>query len=592
MSNKIKVLAALALVAIGALAAFSPALKADFTNWDDDRLVVNNPVIRGFTGANLKAIFGYAYCGTYIPLTLISFATDYQLYGLKPAGYHFTNILFHILNALLAFGLFFMLTRDPGVAFFVGILFAVHPLRAESVAWVTERKDVLFVFFYFLALYSYVRHARKPSWIFYILSFISFLLSGLAKGAALSLPIVLILTDWFLGRKYKTRLVWEKIPFVAAAIVFGLLAVYAQRTLHSAQIPIVKRFFTANWVAAFYLVKTLIPVRLSALYPYPAGYPETLPLAFLLAPFVTGILAFFSGYSLPFTKKFVFGLLFFLVTLLPVSQLVTVAGPEIAANRYTYLPLVGIFYLAGVGGVWLWRRIRSAAAFRFILASAGCVLILGLIWLSWGRSQTWHDSISLWTDVLRSNPRIPEAYNNRGAVYAGLGQYDRALADYERALAIDPDFSRALNNRGTAFQRIGDFEKARADFDQAINLDPANPDLRYNRGNLFMAMENYDLAIRDYTAAVTLRPAHLEAWNNRGNAYCRNGDYDRGIADYDRVLSADPEYIEAYNNRAVAFFLKKDYDRAWQDVNKLRALGYPVKPDFLNDLQRMSGRDR
>jgi len=592
MNNKIKVLAALALVAIGALAAFSPALKADFTNWDDDRLVVNNPVIRGFTGANLKAIFGYAYCGTYIPLTLLSFATDYQLYELKPAGYHFTNILFHVLNALLAFGLFFMLTRDLGVAFFVGLLFAVHPLRAESVAWVTERKDVLFVFFYFLALYSYVRHARKPSWIFYILSFISFLLSGLAKGAAMSLPIVMFLTDWFQGRKYKARLVWEKIPFVAAAVVFGLLAVYAQRTLHSAQIPIVKRFFTANWVAAFYLVKTLIPVRLSALYPYPTGFPGTLPLAFLLAPFVTGILAFFGGYSLPFTKKFVFGLLFFLVTLLPVSQLVTVAGPEIAANRYTYLPLVGICYVLAEGFCFLLHRRLVPAVWKKLLVGAAAIAVLTLVYTARQRSQTWHDSISLWTDVIRSNPHIPEAYNNRGAVYAGLGQYDRALADYERALAIDPDFSRALNNRGNAFQRIGDFEKARADFDRAINLDPANADLRYNRGNLFMAMENYNLAIRDYTAAVELNPAQLEAWNNRGNAYCRNGDYDLGLADYNRVLSADPEYVEAYHNRAVAFFLKKDYDRAWQDVKKLRALGYPVKPDFLSDLRRMSGREQ
>lgn len=592
MDLRFKVLAALALITIGALAAFSPALKAGFTNWDDDQLVVYNPVIRGFTGYNLKAIFGYAYCGTYIPLTLLSFAVDYKLYGSKPAGYHFTNILFHVLSALLAFGLFFMLTRNPAVAFIVGILFAVHPLRVESVAWVTERKDVLFVFFYLLTLISYVRYIRKPSRVFYGLSLFVFLLSGLAKGAALSLPLVLFLIDWLKNRSQTWPRILEKLPFICAAFVFGLLAVLAQRTLQSASVPFVQRFFTANWVAVFYLTKTLFPFHLSALYPYPAGYPQTLPIAFLLAPIPVAALAFFSGYSIPFTKKFVFGLLFFLITLLPVGQLVTVAGPEIAANRYTYLPLIGIFYLAGVGGVWLWRKIRSATAFRFILAGAGCVLILGLIWLTWGRTRTWRDSITLWTDVLMKNPRIPEAYNNRGAVYAVLRQYDRALADYDHALAVSPNFSRALNNRGTLYQRMGYFIKARADFDRAVDLDPANADLRYNRGNLYMAMENYDLAIRDYTAAATLQPKNLEAWNNRGNAYCRAGEYDLGLADYDRVITADPEYLEAYHNRAVAYFLKKDFDRAWQDVNKLRALGYPVKPDFLSDLRRMSGQDQ
>jgi len=592
MSLKIKVLAALALIAVAAFIAFAPALRAGFTNWDDDQLVVDNPAIRGFRGENLRAVFGYAFCGTYIPLTLLSFAVDYQRSGLKPAGFHFTNILFHVLNALLVFGLIFMLTRNPGVALGAGILFAVHPLRAESVAWITERKDVLFAFFYLLALISYIRYARKPSWIFYILSFVSFLLAGLAKGAALSLPLILFLTDWFLGRQNQARRIWEKIPFLAAAVVFGLLAVLAQRTLLSAQIPILKRFFTANWVAAFYLAKTVVPIRLSALYPYPANFPATLPMLFLLAPLATAGLAFFAGYSLPFTKKFVYGLLFFLVTLLPVSQLITVAGPEIAANRYTYLPLAGIFYILAEGFCFLFGRRLIPAAWKKLLVAAAAVAIVCLTFTARQRAQTWRDSISLWTDVLRNNPLVPEAYNNRGAVYAGLRQYDRALADYDRALAIDPDFSRALNNRGAAFQRIGDFEKARADFDRAVGLDPKNADVYYNRGNLYMAMEDYKSAIRDYTAAVELNPLHREARNNRGNAYCRAGDYDSGLADYDFILSGNPGYAEAYHNRAVAYFLKKDYDRAWQDVKKLRALGYPVKPDFLNDLRQMSGRDQ
>jgi len=591
MGNKLKVLAALCVIAAAAFVSFGPALSAGFTNWDDDRLVVDNAAIRGFSIENLRAVFGYAHCGTYIPLTLLSFAVDYKLYGLKPAGYHFTNILFHVLSALLAFGLFCMLTRNPVAAFIVGILFAVHPLRTESVAWVAERKDVLFVFFYFVTLCSYVRYIRKPSWIFYSLSLFGFLLSGLAKGTALSLPLVLVLLDWLQGRKFKARLIWEKIPFVAAAVTFGLLALFAQRTLQSAEVPIVKRFFTANWVAVFYLTKALFPFHLSALYPYPAGYPQTLPIAFLLAPIPIAALAFVSGYSLPFTKKFAFGLLFFLVTLVPVGQLVTVAGPEIAANRYTYLPLLGIFYLAGIGWVWLWKKIRFAAAERFVLGAAGCVLILGLAWLTWGRSRTWHNSITLWTDVLAKNPQIPEAYNNRGVAYAGLRQNDQALADYDRALALAPDFSRALNNRGTIYQRMGYFEKALADLDRAVRFDPKNADVHYNRGNLLMEMENYEAAIRDYEAAVVSNPGHWEAWNNLGNARCRAGDLNRGIADYDRILAAEPGYAEAYHNRAVAFFLKRDFDRAWQDVKKLRSLGYPVKPDFLSDLKRMSGRD-
>jgi tetratricopeptide (TPR) repeat protein len=592
VSARTKILIFLALIALGAIAAFAPALNNGFTNWDDNRLVTQNPVIRHFSGTNLAAMFSYAYSGTYIPLTLLSWTVDYQLWGLNPRGFHLGNLLLHSLNALLVFGLIYALTRNPLAAFAAGLLFAVHPLRAESVAWIAERKDVLFTFLYLLALLAYIRYVRKPSGQYYGLCLGLFILSGLAKGAALTLPLILFLIDFFLARKYKPRLIGEKIPFLAAAAALAVLALFAQGTLQSTRLPLIRRFLMANWVADFYLLKTLIPVKLSALYPYPENFAASLPLAFVIAPFINALILSLVVYSLKFTRKIFFGAMFFAAALLPVSQVVTVAGPEIAANRYSYLPLVGIFYLAGEGGTWLWTRKRISKVARFALPAAGAVVTLFLILISQGRCRTWRDSVSLWTDVLSKNPRIPEAYNNRGIAYANVSDYDRAVADYRRALALDPNFARAFINRGLVYQQAGDFIRALLDLDQAVALAPRDADAYYNRGNVFMKLEDYQKAVSDYSAAVRNNPGYFQAYTNRGNAFCRTGAYDRGIADYDTALAVNPEFGEAYYNRAVAFLLKKDYERAWRDVEKLLRMRYPINPDFLSDLRRASGRDR
>ncbi len=577
------------LVILAVVAAFGPSLMNGFTNWDDDRLITANPLIRSFSLPHLSAMFSYAFCGTYIPLTLLTFCAEYNFFGLNPLPYHLTNILLHALNALLAGILVWLLSGRRRVALVAALLFAVHPLRVESVAWVTERKDVLFAAFYLAALIAYVLHLRRRSTIGYILSLVSFILSGLAKGAALTLPIVLVLLDYIHHRPLRGRAVIEKIPFVAIAAAFGLAAVLSQQTLLSHAIPLVPRLFLIAWVPVFYLFKTLVPLGLSPLYPYPVGFPARLPWSFIISPLGVVLLTVAVVWSRRKTNEPLFAALFFLVTLLPVGQIITVGGPEIAANRYTYLPLLGVFYLMAEGFDALARRWRRGSG---LLSVTGLVIIGMLALASNRRCAVWRDSFSLWNDVLARYPEVPEAYSIRGLAFAGRGDFAAAVRDYSKAIGLKPDFGQAYNNRAIAYRSLGEPTRALEDFDRGIAAAPRDPELYYNRGNLWMDQGLYDRAIRDYSAALGLDDRHVPALNNRGNAYCQSGAYESGIADYKTLLSIEPENHQARYNRAVAYFIIGDFERAWQDVRQLQQAGYAVNPFFLDDLRRRSGRDR
>ncbi len=570
------------VILIATFFSFIPVLNNGFVNWDDDILLTRNPDIRQISLSRLKNIFSSFYGGTYIPLTILSFSVEYRFFGKDPKIYHLTNLLLHILNCLSVFLLVFFLTKNITIAFITALLFGIHPLRVESVAWVTERKDVLYAFFFFTSLLLYLHYIDSKRLCCYIFSIILFLFSFLAKGMAMTLPFVLLLIDWFRARKFERSVLLEKIPFFVIAIISAVFAILAQQTLKGHTFSFFKNIIISSYTLVFYLSRIILPVGLAPFYPFPLNIADKPPLVFFLAPFIFILFLGLIIMSRRRTNKILFGGLFFIITILPVAQIIPVAGPEITANRYTYIPSVGIlFILAYIFFVLMKNRNLR------VIAILGLIVIAGFYSSqTFKRCRFWKDSITLWNEVLKRYPESPHAYNQRGLAYLERGSYTRAIGDFSRAIAINPDFAGSYNNRGIAYRAAGRYGQAYNDFSEAIFIDSSFVDAFYNRGNLLMKVGEFSRAIDDYSYVLKIRPDYLEAYINRGNAYGREGEYQRAIEDYNRVLEIEPDNSRALYNRAVAYYGLGRYKDALNDIRRLKNLGYPVEPDIIDILKK------
>ncbi len=601
------ILAGIVLIVLVTTVAFFPSLGNGFTNWDDDSYVTENPDIRHLDIKSVVKAFSSFYAGAYLPATIISYAVEYRFFGLDPRAYHLTNLILHVLNCLLVFWLLILLTKSVWASFFAALLFAVHPLRVESVAWVSERKDVLYSLFYLGSVISYLYRPGRNRGLFF-LSILLALLSALAKSMAVTIPLSLILID-FLKRRRFDRSVWmEKIPYFAISAVCLVIAIFSQSAAGAMSEETSFNFFQNAVIAAhslaFYLFKTVLPVKLSGVYPLPQALGQAVNGATLLSlAVVTGIAALLIIYGRR-SRAVLFGCGFFIGTLLPVIQIVP-AGQAIA-ERYTYMASFGIFYLVAVfldraaghrdlttvspSGTHSCRRDR-----RFWSVACGAMIVV-LSMLTWNRTRVWRDSITLWTNVLSHYPQIPVAYNNRGLAYHARGNHRPALSDFDEAIRLDPEYVLAYNNRGLARQALGDAAGAIEDYGKALQLDPRSARVHNNRGLALYGKAAYDSALADFDEAIRLEPTLAKAYNNRGLVYYMIGKWDQAIIDYDQALRADPDYLKVYNNRALAYHSKGAYDQAIADYDQLvarnpgdpiltivfsnRGLAYYMKQDY------------
>jgi len=575
------------------LVAYAPLRKAQFVNYDDDKLVYQNPKITSLSPAAVKKIFTEDHVGLYHPLVLLSYALEYRFFKLDPAPYHLTNLVLHLLNAGLVFWMILVLSGQPLAAFVTALLFGIHPLHVESVAWVTERKDTLYAFFFLAATVAYLLHRQKRSFFQYGLSVVLFICSLLSKPMAVTLPFVLIACDYLTEQKVTKHDLIQKIPFFAITGLFCLLTVYIH--YHSPEVTsrppftLWQKFFISSYGFIFYIGKMLLPVKLSCIYPYPEDIYATLPAIFIAAPFIVAVLGAAAFFSARHTKTIIFGFLFYAITVAPVLQFLPAGGEAVPADRYTYIPLIGLFYIAGMGCCWLWRRNRPLQ-----ICTAAClgILTVALGYLTFMRGLVWQDSITLWTDVLASRPRAGVAYSNRGSEYFLRGDHERAVSDFTEALRINPQYAEVYNNRGVLYNERGDNDKAIADFTRAITLKPAYAASYDNRGLAYHRKGLLDEALRDFSKAIELDPRLASAYNHRGIVYNDQGLFDRAIDDYNTAIALQPTYGDAYHNRGVAYLMKRDFDRAWQDVGAVRRLGDQPNPRFLELLTQQSGREQ
>ncbi len=553
-------------VLAAAILPFLPALWNGFVNWDDPRFIVDNPHIRGLSAAHLVAMFSRFVDGNYIPLTQLSFAFNHAVHGLWPAGFHATNLLLHAANAGLVWLLLMRLGGTSASAAVGAIAFALHPLRVESVAWATERKDVLFSLFYLLALHAYTRYLADRAWRRLARVLLWFVLSGLSKQMAISLPVVLLLLDWAAGRKWTARAVCEKIPFVLVALAFVAVAYAGQHTsgalVRGTQFTPLHRLLLSCNSLVMYGRGIVWPVELSCIHPYPrdvvaeAAYTPFVVLA------VAGAAVYF-GYR--FRPLWVGGL-FFLATLAPVLN-VAPAGSQMVADRFTYLPSVGLSYLLAVscaGGWARWSRRR-----RQLALAAGTAALLVLPVLTWKRVQVWKDDLTLWTDTVRKAPDAFVAQSNLALAHFHAGAFEEAAAGFSRAIRISPAVADSYHNRGRAYQRLGRREPALADLTTALALEPGQAALWHSRAELHFESGECAKALPDYARAIELAPDFLDARMGRGICLGMEGSYDAAIAEFSAVLERDPGLLDARYNRGKALYETRRLDDAIAEFTEI-----------------------
>ncbi|MDP2886614.1 MAG: tetratricopeptide repeat protein [Ignavibacteria bacterium] len=572
--NKELLVAVVVIVLIAAF-AYSATMSNGFTNWDDNHMVTENGMIRSLSFANLVHIFASMHYGHYHPLVVISYALEYHFFRLDPWIYHLTNVVFHILNTLLVFWFVRVLRGGMVIPLFAALVFGVHPLHVESVAWVTERKDMLYSFFYLLSLIAYVYYVRSNQKRFYIFAAVAFLCSVLSKAMAVTLPLALILVDFLLNRRF-TKDVWiEKVPLFALSFLFGIIVLYATYPVKSAVVG--ASFGFDNILIAFhglifYPWKYLAPFHLSSLYPYPGRLGDPLPIEFTIAPFVVLVALVLVAFSLKKTKMVLFSVAFYVVTVAPVIQLTRVGG-VIAADRFVYIPILGLILGTVEGIEWILRKYPGGIPiFRKLVIGVASVVVIFLSVLTRERTKVWKDSLTLWNDVLQQYTGLAVGYNNRGLAYADQLKFREAIDDYNAGLALESDDWRLLFNRANALRELGAYPQAVAEYNSALSKLPTNADIYYYRGLTYQYLGKMDNAVDDYNQAIKLNPARIEAYVNRGSIYAEAKQFDKALTDFNDALKLDPDDADVYFNRGAVYRLIARPDEALQEFSQSLSL--------------------
>jgi len=564
------------LIVVTTLATYNPVNHHPFVNYDDDRYVYENLHVRaGLTWSTIAWAFTATEYANWHPLAWLSHAADCQFFGLNPAGHHFSSLLIHALNAAMLFLMLAWATGRAGPSLFVALVFALHPINVESVAWIAERKNVLCTFFFFAAIAAYGWYVRKPSWRRYLTVTALFAGGLMAKPMVITLPFVLLLWDyWPLSRRQASfrKLFLEKLPLLALSAASALITLHAQQAggamRSTVRFPFGLRIENAVTSYALYLWKTIWPAKLVLVYPYPSAVS-----IFSLAASVVA-LAGISVLVFRFRSRryLLVGWLWFVGTLIPVIGLVQV-GDAAMADRYAYIPLIGILLMIAWGLADLADAWKLGLPARLI--PAACALIL-LAATTEHQLSYWSNDYELWAhtvsitgpnfvaqnnlggalllagdpdaayphfeEAAKINPRDPMSHANIGAYLQDHGQWNAALAQYKIATRLTSDaglLASTYANIGTTYLNLGDDEQAKQNYDRALQLSPSQPNAWFGLGNLAEKQGNLDDAIFHYSRAVELAPS-ANAYMSLGHALLAANRREEALAAFQAALKISP----------------------------------------------------
>jgi tetratricopeptide (TPR) repeat protein len=550
---------------VSVLIVFWPTLCHEFINYDDFSYVVHNSHVKsGLTLPGIQWALTSTYASNWHPITWLSHMLDCQLFGLRPGGHHFTNLLFHAANTILLFLLLRTMTGALWRSAIVAALFAVHPLHVESVAWVAERKDLLSTFFMLLTLRAYVGYAQEPALKKYLPVILLFAIGLMAKPMLVTLPFVLILLDYWpldrlemdgKSREQKLtvlkRLIMEKAPLFLLSAASSVITLFAQTSAiwNLADIPLPTRLGNAIISYAKYLGLTFWPRDLAIIYPYPdsLGFSEI-----ILAAAVLIVISTFVFLMAKDHRYLPVGWLWFLGTLIPVIGIVQV-GSQAMADRYTYIPLVGIFIILVWGGSDLFERFKGSAKAAEIITAG---LILVLMTLSARQVTYWKDGITLFQHTIRLTSDNYVAHNNLGIALAHQGKREEAAVHFREALRISPIYTHARYNLALNCQNEGKLDEAIVHYRELIRLSPS-ADGRNNLAVALMARGEYEEATEQLLKVIQDDPSHARAYNNYGVILMQKGDTDAARIQFEKSLRLDPNYENARSNLELAGKAKK-----------------------------------
>jgi len=561
--------AAALVLALTVLIAFGPALNNEFVSYDDQEYITENAAVRsGLNSRSFIWAWTTTHTGNWIPLTWLSLMLDAEIFGLNPGGFHLTNILFHLANSLILFLVLKQMTGSFWRSALAAALFALHPLRVESVAWAAERKDVLSGFFWMLTIWAYGHYVQRPGAARYMVVFLGLAAGLLAKPMLVTLPFVLLLLDYWPLNRLRTApvssapsgtmeakpakastikgLILEKIPLLALVGFLSLAAFKAQSaggTMAGTEtLPLSIRLANAATAYVTYLGKMFWPVNLAVFYPHPK---ENISYGAAMA---AGLLLFFltlAAVRLGRRRRYLtVGWLWYLGTLVPVIGLVQV-GRQALADRYTYLPLIGVFIIVAWGAVELtssWKRQKTALTVSAVVIL--CVLASATRW----QVGHWKDSRTLFERALAVTADNDVMHYNLGVVLTEQGRFDEALRHYREALRIRPGYAKAHNNLGSLLALRGRTKEAAGHFVQAIQSAPNDPTGYVNMGGLAGMAGDTETAIEHFRKALALDPNYAQAHNFLGMALASRGRIKEAVHHFTLAVEIAPQYEHARSN--------------------------------------------
>lgn len=581
---------------------FSNSIDNSFTNWDDPDYIINNKYLKDISASGIKTIFTTPYFANYHPLTTLSYALEYNFFsktinGSKvadPISFHFINLLLHLLNVVLVYIFIIMLSKRKEIAIIVSLLFAIHPMHVESVSWISERKDVLYSFFFLISMIFYLKYidSEKEGKKYYSFSLIAFVLSLLSKSAAVVLPLILIIIDYYKSKDLKNiKNIVDKIPFFILSIIMGIVTIWSQTKGGginvTASFSFVDKIFLASYGIAFYIIKLFLPLNLSAIHYFPEKASNLLPLIYYISPIIILLIVLLIVKLKNLKKDFVFGVLFFLSSMVLVLQFITI-GNAVVAERYTYIPYIGLFFI--VGKVYcsiIDNKNRYSSALKSYINYILIFFVIFFAIISYNRNKVWQDGETLFTDVIEKYPDNYKSYYNRGNARRQIAEankgagmenvteiYVGAIKDYDKAIELNSKDFDSYNNRGNTRLDLKDYNAAIVDLREAIKINPKFAPAYYNKGLALVNTQEYDEAIKCFDRAIELNTEYADAFLNRGNIKSMNKDYVNALSDYNNALKFNSELTGGYYNRGLVKFYLKDTTGACMDWNVANGRGF------------------
>ncbi len=574
--NKRIYLELLSLIVV-TLGLYWPSFQFDFVNFDDQLYVLNNEFVLSPAIASLLDGSG---TGNFHPVTMLTLRLDYLLGGGSPGIFHVSNAVWHLLNSILVFFLTIRIfPNKSGAAFLVALLFAIHPMHIESVAWISSRKDLIYTFFYLISLITYLEYLKNKQKKYLLITFGTAAISLLSKPAAITLPIALVLLHYLEFGKIKIKSVFPLIPLFIGSLIIGILTIQLQSNASINDLEtysITERLLFALYGLFFYISKSIIPTGLSPMHPYPEA-SEMLGWEFLLPMSMGAVLLILGLLGARKNRIFGFAVLFFLLNLVLMLQLVS-AGRAIVAERYSYLCYLGLFLALVV----LFDRIPRIPKRRSTFYFISIIIGLPFLHLSGQQLKVWENSEALWNKAISEYPQDWFGYIGRGNYYKDVSNNSKALADFNKAIQLAPDRFDNYFNLGDLQHQLGYTQQAIASYSKAIQLRPDYEQAYINRGQFYISENDGAKALADFNTAITINPNSYIAYNNRGNLYLLTGNQTAAVSDFNKAIELNPNYAKAWYNRGTAQ-LNSDLGSAKRDLEKAVALD-PNYFDAFNNL--------